>query len=103
MMSDQKVMATHQTSYQQVRSLRAKLLTKDEARRIACDDGGSRKDKRPNISPAVLATSNHDALNEAYMPFDFLELLPFFFVAMALLLECAPTRRNSGALQMNAE
>ena len=23
----------------------AKLLTKDEARRIACDDGGSRKDK----------------------------------------------------------
>jgi len=37
------------------------------------------------------------------MPFDFLELLPFFFVAMALLLERAPTRRNSGALQVNAE
>ena len=37
------------------------------------------------------------------MPFDFLELLPFFFVAMALLLERAPTRRNSGALQMNAD
>jgi hypothetical protein len=27
----------------------AKLLTKDEARRIAHDDNGGRKDKRPNI------------------------------------------------------
>ena len=39
------------------------------------------------------------------MPFDFDELfLLFFLVAMALLLECAPTlHENSGALQMNAE
>jgi hypothetical protein len=39
-------------------------------------------------------------LNEAH--FDFF-CVPYFFFAMALLLECAATRRNSGALQMNAE
>ena len=68
------------------------------------DDGGSRKDKRAEhwVRPAS-RHQNPDVLNEAHMPFDFLELLPFFFVAMALLLERAPTRRNSGALQVNAE
>jgi hypothetical protein len=40
-------------------------------------------------------------LNEAHVPFDFFCVLLCFF-AMALLLECAPTRRLSGALQMNA-
>jgi len=35
----------------------AKLLSKDEARRIACDDSGSRKDKRPNIRSGRLAIS----------------------------------------------
>jgi hypothetical protein len=63
----------------------AKLLTKDEARRIACDDSGSRKDKRPNIGPAVWQHQNSDALNEAHMPFDFDFL--FFFFAMALFLD----------------
>ena len=66
----------------------AKLLTKDEARRIACDDVGSRKDKwaEHRVRP-TWRHLNRDALNEAHMPFDFLELLPFFFVAMALLLD----------------
>jgi hypothetical protein len=48
---------------------------------------GSRKDKRPNIGPAVWRYQNRDALNEAHMPFDFDELfLAFFFVAIMLLL-----------------
>ena len=34
------------------------------------------------------------------MPFDL--LLAFFFFAMTLLLECAPTLQNGGAIQMNA-
>jgi hypothetical protein len=51
-------------------------------------DNGGRKGKRPNIGPAVWRHQNRDALNEAHVPFDFFELLlPFFFVAMALLLE----------------
>src|SRR5262245_22295241 len=66
----------------------AKLLTRDEVRRIACDDVGSRKDKwaEHRVRP-TWRHLNRDALNEAHMPFDFLELLPFFFVAMAPLLE----------------
>jgi hypothetical protein len=43
---------------------------------------------------------NRNALKEVHMPFDL--LLAFFFFAMTLLLECAPTRQNGGALQMNA-
>ena len=35
------------------------------------------------------------------MPFDFF-FVPLCFFAMALLLERAPTRRNSGALQVTA-
>ena len=36
------------------------------------------------------------------MPFDFF-FVPLCFFAMALLLERAPTRRNSGALQVTGE
>jgi len=65
--------------------------------RIACDDGGSRKDKRAEhwVRPAWRHQSR-DILSEAHMPFDFDFLLLCFF-AMALLLERAPTRRNTGA------
>jgi hypothetical protein len=64
----------------------AKLLTKDEARRIACDDSGNRKDKRPNTRSGRLATSNRD-LNGAHVPFDFF-FMPFFFgVGVTLLLD----------------
>jgi hypothetical protein len=52
-----------------------------------------RTDVRPFVDFAMF-------LNETY--FDFFCVLLCFF-AMALLLECAPTRRNSGALQMNTE
>ena len=44
------------------------------------------KDKRPNIGPAAWRHQNRDALNEAHMPFDFGLFLPFFFVAITLLL-----------------
>jgi len=48
------------------------------------DDNGGRKDKRPNIGPAVWRHQKRDALNETHMPFDFDFLL--FFFAITLLL-----------------
>jgi hypothetical protein len=47
---------------------------------------GGRKDKRPNIGPAVCLHQNHDALNEAHVAFDFFFGPFFFFAAMTLLL-----------------
>src|SRR6516164_197063 len=70
------------------------LLTKDQVRRIACDDGGSRKDKRPNHQSGRLAISQ-------CFYFDFFCVLLCFF-AMALLLD-VPLSSHSGALQVNAE
>jgi len=64
------------------RSILVELLTKDQARRIACDDGGSRKDKRPNHQSGRLAISQ-------CFYFDFFCVLLCFF-AMALLLDDAP-------------
>ena len=76
------------------RSILVELLTKDQARRIACDDGGSRKDKRPNHQSGRLAISQ-------CFYFDFFWVLLCFF-AMALLLD-VPLSSHSGALQVNAE
>jgi hypothetical protein len=59
----------------------AKLLTKDEAQRIACDDI-ARKTSGPNIGSAHLAASK--SRYEAHMPFDF-DFLVFLFAMMLVL------------------